>query len=46
MLTTAPDDAAHTNEVVEEAWTHIQTGGDPFGTDYAPIEVTFNQGGN
>ena len=46
MLTTPPTDGAFTNEIVEEAWTHIQTGGDPFGADYAPIEVTLNEGGN
>ena len=46
VLTVAPTDGAYTNEIVEEAWTHIQTGGDPFGVDYAPIEVTLNEGGN
>ena len=46
VLTAAPTEGAFTNEIVEEAWTHIQTGGDPFGADYAPIEVTLNEGGN
>ncbi len=46
VLTAPPTDGAFTNEIVEEAWTHIQTGGDPFGDDYAPIEVTLNEGGN
>ena len=46
VLTAAPTDGAFTNEIVEEAWTHIQTGGDPFGAEYAAIEVTLNEGGN
>jgi NitT/TauT family transport system substrate-binding protein len=46
VLTAPPTDGAFTNEIVEEAWTHIQTGGDPFGADYAPIEVTLAEGGN
>ena len=46
VLTAAPTDGSFTNEIVEEAWGHIQTGGDPFGADYSPIEVTLNEGGN
>ena len=46
VLTAAPTDGAYTNEIVEEAWTHIQTGGDPFGEDFTAIEVTLNEGGN
>ncbi|HEY5663771.1 MAG TPA: ABC transporter substrate-binding protein [Ilumatobacter sp.] len=46
VLTAAPTDGAYTNDIVEEAWTRIQTGADPFGADYAPIEVTLNEGGN
>ena len=46
VLTAAPTDGAYTNDIVEEAWTHLQTGADPFGADYAPIEVTLNEGGN
>ena len=48
VLTAAPTDGAFTNEIVEEAWTHLNTeaAADPFGNDYAPIEVTLNEGGN
>ena len=46
VLTAAPTDGAFTNDIVEEAWGHIMTGGDPFGADFAPIEVTLNEGGN
>jgi NitT/TauT family transport system substrate-binding protein len=48
VLTADPTDGAFTNEIVEEAWTHLNTdvAADPFGADYAPIEVTLNEGGN
>ena len=47
VLTAAPSDGAYTNEIVEEAWTHIMTdGADTTGSSYAPIEVTLNEGGN
>jgi len=46
VLTAPPTDGAFTNEIVEEAWTHIQTDGDPFGADFTPIEVTLVEGGN
>ncbi len=46
VLTAAPTDGAFTNEIVEEAWSHIQTGGDPFGAEFEPIEVTLLEGGN
>ena len=46
VLTAPPTDGAFTNEIVEEAWTHIQTDGDPVGADYASIDVTLVEGGN
>ncbi len=48
VLTAAPTDGAFTNEIVEEAWTHLNAdvAADPFGADYAPIEVTLNEGGS
>ena len=48
VLTAEPTEGAFTNEIVEEAWTHLNTeaAADPNGTGYAPIEVTLNEGGN
>lgn len=47
VLTAPPTDGAFTNEIVEEAWTHLNADfTDPFGNDFAPIEVTLNEGGN
>jgi NitT/TauT family transport system substrate-binding protein len=47
VLTAAPTDGAFTNEIVEEAWTHIGiTDADTVGSSYAPIEVTLNEGGS
>ncbi|MEO1057131.1 MAG: ABC transporter substrate-binding protein [Actinomycetota bacterium] len=46
VLTEEPSDGAFTNEIVEEAWALLaDTGADLFGEDYAPIEVTLNEGG-
>ncbi|MEM8620331.1 MAG: ABC transporter substrate-binding protein [Actinomycetota bacterium] len=46
VLTEEPSDGAFTNEIVEEAWALLaDTGVDLFGENYAPIEVTLNEGG-
>ncbi len=47
VLTAPPTDGAFTNEIVEEAWTHIgMDDADTVGASYAPIDVTLNEGGN
>ena len=48
VLTADPTEGAFTNEIVEEAWTHLNTdaAADPNGAGYAPIEVALNKGGN
>ena len=46
VLTAPPTDGAYTNEIVEEAWTHIQTGDDTTGAGFNAIEVTLNEGGS
>ncbi len=46
VLTAEPTDGAFTNEIVEAAWAMLADAGlDLFGEDYAPIEVTLNEGG-
>ena len=46
VLTAPPTDGAYTNEIVEAAWAMLADQGlDLFGPDYAPIEVTLNEGG-
>ncbi len=46
VLTAPPTDGAFTNEIVEEAWTHLNEAfTDPFGEGFTPIEVTLNEGG-
>mgnify|MGYP001814171642 CR=1 FL=1 len=45
-LTAPPTDGAYTNEIVEAAWAMLTDMGlDLFGPDFAPIEVTLNEGG-
>ena len=44
VLTAAPDDGAYTNDIVTEA-TAMLDGVDLVGSDFAPIEVTLNEGG-
>jgi len=48
VLTAPPTEGAYTNEIVEEAWTHLnaEAAADPFGADFTAIEVTLNEGGN
>jgi NitT/TauT family transport system substrate-binding protein len=47
VLTAPPTDGAFTNDIVEEAWTHIQTdGADTTGESYTPIDVVLTEGGN
>jgi NitT/TauT family transport system substrate-binding protein len=47
VLTAEPTEGAFTNEIVEEAWTHLNADfTDQIGNNYAPIEVTLNEGGN
>jgi len=46
VLTAPPTDGAFTNEIVEAAWAMLADQGlDLFGPDFAPIEVTLNEGG-
>ena len=46
VLTAPPTDGAYTNDIVEAAWAMLaDTGLDLFGPDFAPIEVTLNEGG-
>ena len=46
VLTAPPTDGAYTNEIVEAAWAMLADMGlDLFGPDFAPIEVTLNEGG-
>ncbi|MGA7756366.1 MAG: ABC transporter substrate-binding protein [Ilumatobacteraceae bacterium] len=46
VLTAPPTDGAYTNEIVEAAWAMLADSGlDLFGPDFAPIEVTLNEGG-
>jgi NitT/TauT family transport system substrate-binding protein len=46
VLTAPPTDGAYTNEIVEAAWALLADKGlDLFGPDFAPIEVTLNEGG-
>ena len=46
VLTAPPTDGAYTNEIVEAAWAMLADQGlDLFGPDFAPIEVTLNEGG-
>ncbi len=46
VLTAPPTDGAYTNEIVEAAWAMLSDAGiDLFGPDFAPIEVTLNEGG-
>jgi NitT/TauT family transport system substrate-binding protein len=46
VLTAPPTDGAFTNDIVEAAWALLADAGlDLFGEDYAPIEVTLNEGG-
>ena len=47
VITAEPTDGAFTNEIVEEAWTHIgMADADTVGTSFASIEVTLNEGGS
>jgi NitT/TauT family transport system substrate-binding protein len=47
VLTAPPTEGAYTNEIVEEAWTHVQTADpDTVGSDWSAIEVTLNEGGS
>ncbi len=47
FLTAPPTEGAFTNEIVEEAWTHLNADStDTFGADFTPIEVTLVEGGN
>ena len=46
VLTAPPTDGAFTNEIVEAAWAMLADKDlDLFGPDFAPIEVTLNEGG-
>ena len=47
VLTAEPDANSFDNSIVEDAWALLadMEGLDLFGTDYAPIEVTLNPGG-
>jgi NitT/TauT family transport system substrate-binding protein len=46
VLTAPPTDGAFTNEIVEAAWEMLADQDlDLFGEDFAPIEVTLNEGG-
>ncbi|HSP28795.1 MAG TPA: ABC transporter substrate-binding protein [Ilumatobacteraceae bacterium] len=46
VLTAEPTEGAFTNEIVEAAWAMLADAGlDLFGEDFAPIEVTLNEGG-
>ena len=46
VLTAPPTDGAFTNEIVEAAWAMLADMDlDLFGPDFAPIEVTLNEGG-
>jgi NitT/TauT family transport system substrate-binding protein len=46
VLSAPPTDGAFTNEIVEAAWAMLADMGlDLFGEDYAPIDVTLNEGG-
>jgi NitT/TauT family transport system substrate-binding protein len=46
VLTAPPTDGAYTNEIVEAAWALLADQDlDLFGPDYAPIDVTLNEGG-
>jgi NitT/TauT family transport system substrate-binding protein len=46
VLTAPPTDGAYTNEIVEAAWALLADKGlDLFGPDFAPIDVTLNEGG-
>jgi NitT/TauT family transport system substrate-binding protein len=47
VLTAAPDPEAFTNDIVAEAQALLQTlGVDVIGADFAPIDVTLNEGGS
>lgn len=46
IITTEPPETAYTNEYVDAALEELEAEGvDVFGADYAPIEVTLNEGG-
>ncbi len=46
VLTAPPTDGAYTNDIVEAAWAMLaDLDLDLFGQDFAPIEVTLNEGG-
>ncbi|MGZ5212662.1 MAG: ABC transporter substrate-binding protein [Actinomycetota bacterium] len=46
VLTKAPDDAAHTNDIVTEALALLNDAGvDTTGSSFSPIEVTLKEGG-
>ena len=46
VLTAPPTDGAFTNDIVEEAWTMLNSSmTDPFGEGFSPIDVTLNEGG-
>jgi NitT/TauT family transport system substrate-binding protein len=47
VLTAAPTEGAYTNDIIEEAWTHVQTAdADTIGAGWSPIDVALNEGGN
>ena len=46
MLTAPPTEGAYTNDIVEAAWALLGDRVDLNGADFAPIEVTLNEGGN
>jgi NitT/TauT family transport system substrate-binding protein len=47
VLTAEPTDGAYTNDIVEAAWALLSDMNvDLYGTDYTPVEVTLNEGGN
>ena len=45
VLTAAPDEGAYTNELIEEAHALLGDDVDIVGADFAPIEVTLEEGG-
>ena len=47
VITTDPPETAYSNEYVEKALAELEEEGeDTTGADFAPIEVTLNEGGN
>ena len=46
VLTAAPDDAAFTTDIVDDALSLLGDDFDGSGSDFSPTEVTLNEGGN